>query len=155
MKIQLNGYEVEIDQMYDGLLCGMIDSRRNNHEEEQAKKELESFSSMQNSNLYLPPHRNKASIDSFHLNTQEMIKEDYLDGRYNEDNFPEEHLATYWVFLELVSYDEQFLKDNDGYCTGLNVAYNTQGIEMSTLEKYLYENLTCEVWKRRSVDFTP
>ena len=160
MKLQLNGYEVDIDRMYAyktyaGLLCGMIDSRRNDHEEEEAKKELKAFSTMQNANLYLPPHRNKAPLDSFHPDAQEMIKEDYLEGRYDAGNFPEEHLASYWVFLELVSYDDKFTKDKDGCCTGLNVACNIKSIDMSAIETYLYENLTCKVWKRESVDFTP
>ena len=84
-----------------------------------------------------------------------MIKEDYLDGRYDADNFPEEHLSSYWVFLELVSYDEEFTEGIDGCCTWLNIACNIQSIDMSTIETYLYENLTSEVWKRESVDFTP
>ncbi len=160
MKIQLNGYEVEIDRMYvykayAGLLCGMIDSRRNDHEEEQAKKELKAFSYMQNANLYLSPYRSKAPISSFHPVSQEMIKEDYLCGLYHADNFPEKHLAEYWVFLELVSYDKQFIKDKDGFCTGLNVACNVKSFDISTIEKYLYENLTGEVWRCKSVDFTP
>ena len=160
MKIQLNGYEVEIDRIYAykayaGLLCGMIDSRRNNHEEKEAKKELKDFSNVQDANLYFSPHRNKAPISSFHPNIQKMIKEDYLDGRYDADNFPEEHLAAYWVFLELVSYYEEFTEGIDSCCTGLNVACNIQSVDMSTIETYLYENLTSEVWKRESVDFTP
>ncbi len=160
MKIQLNGYEVEIDRMYvykayAGLLCGMIDSRRNDHEEEQAKKELNIFSYMQNANLYLSPYRSKAPISYFHPTSQEMIQEDYLDERYDADNFPEKHLAPYWVFLELVSYDKQFIKDKDGFCTGLNVACNVKSFDIVSIEKYLYENLTGEVWRCKSVDFTP
>jgi len=160
MKIQLNGYEVELDRIYAykayaGLLCGMIDSRRNEHEEEQANKELKDFSNVQDANLYLPPHRNKATIDSFHPNAQEMIKEDYIAGRYDADNFPEEHLSSYWVFLELVSYDEEFTEGIDACCTWLNIACNIQSVDMSTIKTYLYENLTSDVWKRESVDFTP
>ncbi len=160
MQLQLNGYRVEMDRIYAykayaGLLCGMIDSRRNDHEEKQAKKELTLFSYQENANLYLPPHRKKATVSSFSAGMQEIIKEDYEDGRYDAHNFPEEHLADYWVFLELVSYDKQFAKDKESFCTELNVACNLKDIDIATVETYLYENLTKEIWKRESIDFTP
>jgi len=103
MKLQLNGYEVEIERMYIykvyvGLLCGRIDTYINDKEEGQAKKELNKFACVENANLYLPPHRNKVPIGSLHSDVQEMINEDYLSGRYNADNFPEAHLEQYWVF---------------------------------------------------------
>ena len=160
MELQLNGYKVEVDRMYTykayaGLLCGMIDSRRNDYEEQEAKKELKDFSYVQNANLYLPPNRRKAPMSSLHPNIQEIIKEDYLDGRYGADNFPEKHLFQYWVFLELVSYNDQFTDGKDGCCTGLNIAFNISSIDITIIEEYLYGNLTNEIWKSKSVDFTP
>jgi len=160
MEIQLNGYKVEIERMYTykvyaGLLCGRIDSERNNYEEEQAKKELDNFSYRADANLYFSPHRHKISISSHHQDIQEMIKEDYLERRYHADNFPEEHLATYWIFLELVSYDKQFIEDKEGFCTSLNIACNISSIDTASIEKYLYKNLTSEIWKNQSIDFTP
>ncbi len=84
-----------------------------------------------------------------------MIREDYLDGQYDAHNFPEKHLDAYWVFIELVSYDEQFKKDKYGFRTVLNAACNIQTIDMSTIEKYLYENLTIDIWNREAEDYTP
>jgi len=160
MKIQLNGYEASIDRMYTykayaGSFGGRIDSRINDKEEKEAREELKSFSYVENSNLYLSPHRGKAPMSSFHPDVQEVIEEDYLEGRYDTDNFPEKDLAEYWVFLELVSYDHQFKKYEDGFSTGLNVACNIQDIDIFTIEKYLYAKVPAEIWNCESVDYTP
>ena len=160
MEIQLNGYKVEIERMYTykvyaGLLCGRIDSERSDHEEQEAKKELMHFPYREDANIYLLPQRNKVHIDYFNTDTQEIIKEDYLDGRYNADNFPEDHLAQYWILLELVSYDKQFIEAKEDFCTGLNIACNISSIAIESIQNYLCKNLTIDLWKDKSVDFTP
>ena len=149
MTIQLHGYEVELERIYAykayaNMLGGAIDTRRNNKEEDIAKKELQKFSYVKESNFYLPPIRKKKAIDN-----------DDMADYYDENNYREENIESFWVFLELISYDDHLKKDKDDFCTGLNVACNIQDIELNTIKQYLYKNLTIEIWKHTSIDYTP
>ena len=157
MKIQLDGFTAEIDKIYAyktyaGLLAGMIDSRRNNYEESQAQDELKKFSMNKENYLYIPPTRKKSELSSFSKNMKQVIKEDFIDGFYSDDNFPEEKLEAFWVYVELVSYDA--VKDKDCFMTALYIACNIEDFDVQTIEAYLLEHLTLEIWETNAMDAT-
>ncbi len=108
MKIQLDGFTAEIEEIYAyrtylGLLCGRIDTRINNREESQTQVELNKFTRDEKSNFYISPLRKRCKLSSFSKKMKKYIKEDYLDGHYHKKNFPEESLENFWVLIELVT----------------------------------------------------
>jgi len=158
MKIQLDGFSTEIDKIYAyktyaGLLAGVIDTKRNDYEESQAQDELKKFSMNKGNYLFIPPTRKKRKMSSFSKNMKQVIKEDFIDGFYSDDNFPEEKLEAFWVCVELVSYDA--IVDEDCFMSALNIACNVEDFEMTTIEAYLLEYLTLEIWKTNATDATP
>ena len=157
MALKLNGYETGIVRLYayrvyEGLLCGQVDTEYHNSCEEKAKDEFWKFSTMKDAHYYFAPERRKKPLSSF--SKDHYIHEEYNE-LYDENNFPEEKLKKYWLFIELESYDEDLQKDTDGFCTGLSIACNIQDIDIHTIQEYLYENLTKDVWQKKSVDYTP
>ncbi len=158
MKIQLDGFTAEIDKIYAyktyaGLLAGVIDTRRNDYEESQAQDELKKFSMNGENHLYIYPRRKKRELSSFSKNMEQVIKEDFRDGFYSDENFPEKKLEAFWVYVELVSYDA--VKDEDCFMSALNIACNVKDFEMTTIESYLLEHLTLEIWETNAIDATP
>ncbi len=155
MKIQLDGFTAEINKIYAyrtyaGLLAGGIDTRRNNHEESQAQDELKKFSIDEKNHFYISPTRKKCKLSSFSKEMRQYIKEDYMDGYYNEKNFREERLEDFWVLIKLVSYDA--ITDE---ISGLNIACNIEDFDMHTIEAYLLNHLKLDAWKSKAIDATP
>ena len=158
MKIQLDGFTTEIDKIYAyrtyaGLLAGVIDTKRNDYEESQAEGELKKFSMNGENHLYISPTRKKRELSTFSKRREQVIKEDFIDGFYGDDNFPEEELEAFWVCVELVSYDA--IVDEDCFMSALNIACNIEDFEVRTIEAYLLEYLTLEIWKINATDATP
>ena len=158
MKIQLAGFTVEINKIYAyktyaGLLAGGIDTRRNDHEESQAQDELKKFSSDKKNNFYISPTRKQRKLSSFDKEMRQYIKEDYMDGYYNKQNFREERLEDFWVFVELVSYDA--ITDESYFMSALNISCNIEDFEIHTIEAYLSNHLSLDTWKSKATDATP
>ena len=161
MEIQLNGYQVGVTEIhackvYEGLLCGVIDTKRNNAEELKAKEKLATFSNPQDASLFFPPHREKRSMASFSDEGRQWVEEDFLNGFYSDDNYPEEKLNNFWIVVELVCSDDIEKHKEMDYCFSiLSVAFNCKDFDPSTIEQYLYENLPIEIWNREARDYTP
>jgi len=158
MKIQLDGFTAEIDTIYAyrtyaGLLAGVIDTRRHDHEESEAQNELKKFSLDRNNCLYVSPSRKKCKLSSFSKEIREDIKEHYLVGYYNKHNYREERLEAFWVFVGLVSYDA--ITDETCFMSALNVACNIEDFEPRTVEAYLWNYLKLATWEDKSRDATP
>ncbi len=161
MEIQLKGYQVEVTEIhaykvYEGLLCGAIDTKRNNAEELKAKEKLEIFSNPQNASLFLPPNRKKRAMSSFSDEGRQWVEEDFLNGFYGDDNYPEEKLNNFWIVVDLVCSDDiEKHKEMDYFFSILSVAFNSQNFDIATIEQYLYENLPIEIWNREAENYTP
>jgi hypothetical protein len=158
MKIQLDGFTAEITKIYAyrtyaGLLAGGIDTRRNNHEESQVQDELKKFSIEEGNYFYISPKRKKCKLSSFSKEMRQYIKDDYSAGYYNANNFREERLEDFWVFIELVSYDA--ITDESCFRSALNVACNLKDFEIHTIEAYLLDHLSLDIWKNKATDATP
>lgn len=158
MKIQLDGFTTEIDKIYAyrtyaGLLAGGIDTKRNDYEESQAQDELKKFSLDRENHFYISPIRKKCKLSSFSRKMRQYIKEDYLSGYYSKENFREEELEAFWVFVELVSYDA--IADENCFVSALNVACNIEDFETHTIEAYLWNHLKLDAWKDKATDATP
>jgi hypothetical protein len=145
MKMQLNGFEVEVPEMhafttYGGLLCGIIDTSRNNTEEAEVKKRLSMYNTNQWNELYIPPIRKKRALSS--------ITEDVRD-LYDSENYPEERLDEYWLILELFCWDSH--KKNDPFFSScLYVAFNIKNLHLETIEEYLFQHLPIDTWNREA-----
>ena len=157
MKIQLDGFTAEINRIYAyktyaGLLAGVIDTNRNDYEEAEAQNELKKFSTYVKNSLYLSPLRMQRKLSSFSNEMRQIIKEDFEDGFYNDENVPEEKLASFWVFVELTSYD--VIIDSNCIISGLNIACNIKDFEIRTIETCLLNRLKLDVWEREATDVT-
>ena len=161
MEIQLNTYQVEVTEMhaykvYEGLLCGVIDTRRNDAEELRAKEKLRILGNPQNASLFLPPKREKRAMSSFNDEGREWVEEDFLNGFYSDENYPEEKLDNFWIVVDLVCSDNiEMHKEMDYFFSILSVAFNSKDFDLAAIEKYLYENLPIESWNREAGDYTP
>ncbi len=158
MKIQLNGFTVEINRIYayrtyDGLLAGIVVTRRNDHEESQAQDELKKFTRGKQSHFYISPTRKQRKLSSFSNEIRQMINEDFIDGLYSDENFPEERLEAYWVFVELTSYD--VIVDDNCIISTLNIACNIEDFDIHTIGAYLLNHLKLDAWKSKAIDATP
>jgi len=157
MKIQFDGFTAEIEEIYanrayTSLLAGRIDTKINNREESRAQNKLKEFSSGKKNHLYISPTRKKRKFSSFNKIAREMIKEEYQIGYYGKENYPEEKLEAFWVYIELVSYDA--VKDEDCFMSALNIACNIENFELNTIEAYLLEHLTLKIWETNAMDAT-
>jgi len=159
LQLNLNRYKLKITRLYayktyQGLLCGLIDSKINNAEETEAKEALIKFNTYECNTLYLQPRRTQKQISSFvNPEMQTIIKEDFIDGFYDATNYPEEEIAEYWIMLEL-EYDQP-VKDMDHCFSSLIVACNLNDCQLETIEKYLCDKLSFSVWENEAKDYTP
>jgi len=111
--------------------------------------ELKEFSRNEQNNLYIPPRRRKREMSSFSKEMEQIIKENFIDGFYSDENFPEERLEAFWVFVKFVSYDA--ISDESCFMSALNVACNIEDFGVSTIEAYLLKHLILEIWKTQQI----
>ncbi len=161
MSLQLNGYTVEINELYaskvyEGLLCGVIDTIRNDAEELKAKEKLETFTDIKDVNLFLAPIQRKRIMSSFSNEDRKIVEEDFFDAFYSANRYTEERLDNFWIVAGIVSRDGlKKHRETDDFCSILNVVFNFKNFDIDTIEQYLYENLPIEIWNIEARNYTP
>lgn len=153
MKLLLNGYKVEIDTMcayqtYRGLLCGIIDTERNDAEEKNAKERIKLCNFEKYNEYYISPIRKRVPLPKDYPLEIKKYDEEEL---YNDNNHPENKLGKYWVMLSLTCHDKiENYPETQGHWSSLFVIFNVQNINLKSIEKYLCKYLSLKIWIRES-----